>query len=274
MAEFMLNQSASEVQRAINNALYPDPTLSVGGKPADAKAVGDAFSEIAKFFGVKETEIVAAGFKKEGVTFYAHVNDYFNCWKATIYFDGFQSIKEGADYEVTWDGVTHLLKGTKYNGKVMLGNANIYDSNNPDSGEPFVLMNVFLASDSFDIYTKAPGPHDVGLDEVNVIYNKIPEEYLPDGIGGGTAAEIGEVTLLASGWNTDGILHSQVVNIEGVTARSQVDLTPSVEQLVIFYEKDLTFVTENDDGVVTVFAIGQKPTNDYTIQVTITEVIL
>ena len=49
-------------------------------------------------------------------------------------------------------------------------------------------------------------------------------------------------------------------------------MTPSVEQLVIFYEKDLTFVTENEGGVVTVYAIGQKPTNDYTIQVTITEV--
>ena len=39
-----------------------------------------------------------------------------------------------------------------------------------------------------------------------------------------------------------------------------------------FYEKDITFVTENEGGVVTVYVIGQKPTNDYTIQVTITEV--
>ena len=45
-----------------------------------------------------------------------------------------------------------------------------------------------------------------------------------------------------------------------------------MEQLAIFYNKDLTFVTENEDGVVTVYAIGQKPTNDYTIQATITEV--
>jgi hypothetical protein len=85
-------------------------------------------------------------------------------------------------------------------------------------------------------------------------------------------AKIGEVTLLASAWTGSGNLHSQVVTIDGVTENSQVDLTPSVEQLVVFYEKDLTFVTENEDGVVTVYAIGQKPTNDYTIQVTITEV--
>ena len=63
-----------------------------------------------------------------------------------------------------------------------------------------------------------------------------------------------------------------MVEVDGATANSQVDLTPSVEQLAIFYEKDLTFVTENDGGVVTVYAIGQKPANDYTIQVTVTEV--
>ena len=84
---------------------------------------------------------------------------------------------------------------------------------------------------------------------------------------------IGEVTLLASAWVGEGSTYSQVVSIDGVTANSQVDLTPSVEQLVAFYEKDLTFVTENDGGVVTVFAIGQKPQNNYTIQVTITEVV-
>lgn len=85
-------------------------------------------------------------------------------------------------------------------------------------------------------------------------------------------ARIGEATLAASAWVGEGYLFSQVVNIAGVTKNSQVDLTPSVEQLAVFYEKDLAFVTENEDGVVTVYAIGQKPQNDYTIQVTITEV--
>lgn len=85
-------------------------------------------------------------------------------------------------------------------------------------------------------------------------------------------AVIGEVTLLASQWTSNGNLHSQVVTLSGVTPNSQVDLTPSVEQLVVFYEKDIAFVTENENGTVTVYAIGQKPENDYTIQVTITEV--
>ena len=92
-------------------------------------------------------------------------------------------------------------------------------------------------------------------------------------ISSGSTASISTVDLIASKWvDRSGNLHSQVVTINGVTENSQVDLTPSVEQLVVFYEKDLTFVTENDGGNVTVYAIGQKPENDYTIQVTITEV--
>ena len=86
------------------------------------------------------------------------------------------------------------------------------------------------------------------------------------------SARIANVDLLAANWIGDTSPYSQVIEMEGITEYSQVDLTPSIEQLVIFYEKDLGFVTENEDGVVTVYAIGQKPENDYTIQVTITEV--
>lgn len=92
------------------------------------------------------------------------------------------------------------------------------------------------------------------------------------GGGSGNAARLGEVTILANKWIGASSPYSQVVDIAGVTENSQVDLTPSVEQLAVFHNKDLAFVTENEGGVVTVYAIGDKPTNDYTIQVTITEV--
>lgn len=91
-------------------------------------------------------------------------------------------------------------------------------------------------------------------------------------------ARIGYVTVLADSWVGENSPYAQVVTVTGlnvgdkVTENSQVDLTPSVEQLAIFHNKDLAFVTENEDGIVTVYAIGQKPENDYTIQVTITEV--
>ena len=85
---------------------------------------------------------------------------------------------------------------------------------------------------------------------------------------------IDNVTLLASSWVGTASPYSQVVTIDSVTANTQVDLTPSVEQLVIFHDKDLAFVTENENGVVTVYAIGDKPTANYTMQVTLTEVVI
>ena len=84
---------------------------------------------------------------------------------------------------------------------------------------------------------------------------------------------LSSVTLEASAWETEeSILHSQVLTIDGITEYSKVDLLPSVDQLAIFHSKDVTFVTENEDGVVTVYAIGDKPTRDYTMQISITEV--
>ena len=83
---------------------------------------------------------------------------------------------------------------------------------------------------------------------------------------------IAEVTLLASAWDGDAGLYSQVVEIDSTTEYSQVDLKPSAEQLEIFNDKEIGFVAENEDGVITVYLIGNKPANDYTMQVSITEV--
>lgn len=90
--------------------------------------------------------------------------------------------------------------------------------------------------------------------------------------GDGGAITISEVTLRSSAWVGTESPYSQVVTINGVTPYSKVDLLPSVEQLAVFHNKDLAFVTENEDGVVTVYAIGDKPTLDYTMQVQIAEV--
>lgn len=85
-------------------------------------------------------------------------------------------------------------------------------------------------------------------------------------------SRLGYITILANNWVGTESPYSQRVTVDGVTENSQVDLTPSVEQLSVFHKKDLAFVTENENGAVTVYAVGQKPENDYTIQVTITEV--
>lgn len=80
------------------------------------------------------------------------------------------------------------------------------------------------------------------------------------------------VTLLASAWEGEGDKYSQVVEIPGVTSHTKVDLQLTSDQAVAFHPKVLGFVAENDCGVVEVFAIGCKPVNDHTLQVTLTEV--
>lgn len=67
----------------------------------------------------------------------------------------------------------------------------------------------------------------------------------------------------------------QVVTVEHavVTANSKIDLNPSSEDLSVFHEKDLAFVTENWDGEIRVYCIGQTPQSPYDIPVTVTEVV-
>lgn len=123
------------------------------------------------------------------------------------------------------------------------------------------------------------------INKIDVIYTDTYEIAVKNGyegtvtewletLGGG-ASRLSSVTLLASEWtDIDDGLFAQVVNIEGTTEYSKVDLLPDVYQLAIFHNKDVTFVTENEDGVVTVYAIGEKPLLDYTMQVQITEVVV
>lgn len=88
-----------------------------------------------------------------------------------------------------------------------------------------------------------------------------------------TFSRLIRIDLPASSWEGDDGLYSQVLAIDGITAYSKVDLLPSVEQLAIFHNKDVAFITENDNGVVTIYAIGDKPLLDYSMQAQITEVM-
>lgn len=76
--------------------------------------------------------------------------------------------------------------------------------------------------------------------------------------------------------NIIGVRYGQVVDVNNanITPNSKVDLQLSSEQMVIFYEKDLAFVAENEDSKVTVYCIGQIPQSDYTLQATVTEVVV
>lgn len=115
------------------------------------------------------------------------------------------------------------------------------------------------------------------------LYSKLPYMSVDSFILSKSVPKTVTITLLASNWHEvtdddDNVVKnswSQTVlqGSEHITVNSKIDLQPSVTQLIIFHEKDLTFVAENEDGVVTVFCVGQKPMNDYTIDATVTEVV-
>ena len=63
-----------------------------------------------------------------------------------------------------------------------------------------------------------------------------------------------------------------MVNISGVTSTSKIDLQPTAAQLVELQDAEITLIAENNNGVITIYALNSKPTKDYTMQVLITEV--
>lgn len=109
-------------------------------------------------------------------------------------------------------------------------------------------------------------------EEIDIFNNSIDSSYNPTIED--HASVLNSVELLADKWQGTESPYSQDVIINGVTPNSKVDLQLNTDQLGIFYEKDLSFVAANDNGHITVFCIGQKPMNDYTMQVTVTEVVV
>lgn len=95
----------------------------------------------------------------------------------------------------------------------------------------------------------------------------------PFGNAGG-AVLIRQMELPASGWKGAVSPFFQTVDLDGLTLRSKVDILPNHCQLEAFRSQELAFTAENNSGILTVYAIGQKPEEDLTFLTTITEVVV
>ena len=91
--------------------------------------------------------------------------------------------------------------------------------------------------------------------------------------GGGTEAKSTKMNAPAAEWKGSISPYSQVVQVDGVSVRSKVDIQLSVDQMELFHNQDITFTTENKGGVVTLFAVGDKPLADCEFSITLSEVI-
>ena len=81
------------------------------------------------------------------------------------------------------------------------------------------------------------------------------------------------VTLSSSAWTGSSNPWKQVIAMNGVTANSKIDLQPTATQIVELQNDDIMLMIENNNGTTTAYAIGGKPTKNYTMQALITEVI-
>lgn len=88
--------------------------------------------------------------------------------------------------------------------------------------------------------------------------------------GTGAAQRLKTLTLPAAAWKGAASPYSQVTAVEGISISSRVDLLPDYQQLG---RLRCILTAENDGGTVTVYAIGEKPEEDLTLQAALTEVV-
>lgn len=80
------------------------------------------------------------------------------------------------------------------------------------------------------------------------------------------------VSLPSENWAGANSPFSQTVTVNGITSNSKIDLQPTPAQLLELQDAEITLMIANENGVITVYTLNNKPTKDYEMQVLITEV--
>ena len=94
----------------------------------------------------------------------------------------------------------------------------------------------------------------------------------PKGDTGDAGVTLGSITLVAGGWSGSGP-YAQTAALAGLPAAALVNLQPTAEQLMLLQQQGVTALTAaNQDGVLTVYALGAAPQDELTLQVTVTPV--
>ena len=97
-------------------------------------------------------------------------------------------------------------------------------------------------------------------------------DYTPAMVGAAPAIKTAIVTLPVASWTGSASPYSQTVEISNVTANSRIDINPDTAVMNGAMEGGYGLVFGNNAGVITAYAVGDKPTAGITVQVSITEV--
>lgn len=169
----------------------------------------------------------------------------------------------GETYKVSWDGTAYECTCVKFNNKPAIGNLSIAGVGS-DTGEPFII-GIFNGERIQIIIADTSASHTFSISTTVAPVIKIDPKYLP-------IPKMTMVSISAANWTGDTAPYSQVITVNGVTANSKVDLQPTAAQILELQEADIMLMAENDNGTVTIYALGGIPTSDYTMQALITEV--
>ena len=91
--------------------------------------------------------------------------------------------------------------------------------------------------------------------------------------GSRTSAKVANILAPAADWKGAVSPFSQEVQVAGVSINSKVDISLSQDQMLELIDRNIVFVAANDGGIVTLYAMGDKPHIDLTFQATLMEVI-
>lgn len=95
-----------------------------------------------------------------------------------------------------------------------------------------------------------------------------------DAAGSGSVTYAKEVELLAANWQTEKEgRYYQTFDIPKANANSKMDVGLSETALEIMQDKVLTITATFRDGVTRVYAIGDKPTQDFVVHISFEDVV-
>ena len=84
--------------------------------------------------------------------------------------------------------------------------------------------------------------------------------------------KMASIVLHANAWTGESSPYSQVVEVDAASIASKIDLHPTATQMVDLQNEDVALMAENNNGTVTIYSFGNKPSSDMTIQAILTEV--
>ena len=183
--------------------------------------------------------------------------------KVTPYHEGYCYVTHDGDFYV--DMNNERVKLNAKDAETIMG-ASLADVLNNDSFEIPTSSAVFSAIEaSTEVHI---GPNPPTDPNIKVWINTSEE-------GSGVVPvlpRIANITLNSSRWEGSSSPYSQRIEIPTVTSDTKVDLQPTSSQLIYLQDMEIGLIAENDNGTVTVYAFGAKPSINMVMQVILQEV--